>query len=228
MLLWNMYYMQDPLRMSLEQIVYFHDYSTTIIVMVTLVVGYSIVFVLRGKGYPSRIIADHLVERTWTILPTTALILLAYPPIYLLYSIDENRVDFVCTSKAIGHQRYWSHSIDRIINHDTDSHIKADRVIRLMEVDNRAVVPSQEHVRASITSNDVLHSWAPPPLGLKIDAVPGRLNQFAFSVIINAAVHGQRPETRGVNHSFIPTASESLDVIDINYQLSSNSFNFPS
>ena len=93
----------------------------------------------------------------------------------------------------------------------------ADRAVRLIDVDNRVVVPSQENIRALVTSRDVLHSWALPSLGVKIDAVPGRLNQFVFIVMMNSLVHGQCSEICGVNHSFIPIVLESVGLIDLLY-----------
>jgi heme/copper-type cytochrome/quinol oxidase subunit 2 len=77
------------------------------------------------------------------------------------------------------------------------------------------VVPSQENIRALITSNDVLHSWSIPSLGIKMDAVPGRLNQFVFIVIFNSVIHGQCREICGVNHSFIPIVIESVILSDL-------------
>lgn len=214
---WDTLIIQDPLRITLEQIAYFHDYSIIIIIIVLIVVGYFILFVLIGRGYSPRIIADHLVERIWTISPIIVLIFSAYPPTYLLYLTDENRVDFVCTLKVIGHQWYWRYRIDNFFNYDVDSYTDTDSVVRLIDVDNRAVAPSQEYVRALIRSNDVLHSWALPSLGLKMDAVPGRLNQFIFIVITNAVAHGQCPEICGVNHSFTPTVLERVSLLDILY-----------
>ena len=82
-------------------------------------------------------------------------------------------------------------------------------------MDNRLVVPAQEHIRALITSADVLHSWALPSIGLKIDAVPGRLNQFVFIVMLNSVIHGQCSEICGVNHSFIPIVIESVRLKDL-------------
>ena len=179
------------------------------------VVTYFIVFALVRKTYSSSIIADHIVERVWTILPIVVLIFLVYPSIYLLYLIDESRVEFLCTLKVIGHQWYWSYKIDGLFNLELDSYIDSERVVRLIDVDNRIVVPSQENIRALITSNDVLHSWAIPCLGLKIDAIPGRLNQFVFIVIFNSVIHGQCREICGVNHSFIPIVIESVILKDL-------------
>ena len=217
MIFWGQYGLQNALRITIEQIVYFHDYLIIVIIVIIGVVGYFLGFVLFSKLYSSRIVADHVVERVWTILPIIVLIFLVYPSIYLLYLVDETRVEFLCTLKVIGHQWYWSYKIDGLFSLDIDSYIDRDRVIRLIDVDNRVIVPVQEHIRALITSRDVLHSWALPSLGVKIDAVPGRLNQFVFIVILNSIVHGQCREICGVNHSFIPIVLEAVVLQDLLY-----------
>jgi len=220
MIFWGILSLQDPLRITGEQILYFHDYLIIVIAIILCVVGYFLGFVLLRKSYSTRIVADHLVERVWTILPIVVLIFLVYPSIYLLYLIDERRVDFLCTLKVVGHQWYWSYKIDGLVSLDIDSYIDRDRAVRLIDVDNRVVVPAQEHIRALITSADVIHSWALPSLGVKIDAVPGRLNQFVFIVIINSVVHGQCREICGVNHSFIPIVLEAVRLSDLLYWIS--------
>lgn len=207
--------MQDALSLTREQIVYFHDYLILVIRIILSVVGYFLLFVLFTRTYSSSIVADHLVERVWTILPIIVLIFLVYPSIYLLYLIDERRVEFLCTLKVIGHQWYWSYKIDGLVSLDIDSYIDRDSVVRLIDVDNRVVIPAQEQIRALITSADVLHSWALPSLGLKIDAVPGRLNQFVFSVMVHSIVHGQCREICGVNHSFMPIVLEAVRLKDL-------------
>jgi cytochrome c oxidase subunit 2 len=217
MIFWGIYSLQDALRVTIEQIVYFHDYLIIVILLIICIVGYFIGFVLFTKTYSASIVADHLVERVWTILPIVVLVFLVYPSIYLLYLIDEGRVEFLCTLKVIGHQWYWSYKIDGLLLLEVDSYIDSERVVRLIDVDNRVVVPSQEHIRALITSRDVLHSWALPSLGVKIDAVPGRLNQFVFIIIINSVVHGQCREICGVNHSFIPIVLEAVRLADLLY-----------
>lgn len=179
-------------------------------ITVTAVVGYLITFAPPGKGYPPRTTADHPAERIRTTLPIIVLTFLAYPPTHPPYLIDENSADSVRTLKVAGHQRYWSHRIDNLFYYEIDPHINNDRLARLIDVDNRATAPSQEYIRASITPNDALHSWAPPSSGLKIDATPGRPNQFIFMVTTDAVIHGQRSETRGANHSFIPIAPERI------------------
>ena len=217
MIFWGIYSLQDALSVTMEQIIYFHDYLIIIIIIIIRVVGYFLGFVLFTKTYSSRVVADHLVERVWTILPIVVLIFLVYPSIYLLYLIDERRVEFLCTLKVIGHQWYWSYKIDGLLNLEIDSYIDVDRCVRLIDVDNRVVVPVQEHIRALITSSDVLHAWALPALGVKIDAIPGRLNQFVFMVILPSVIHGQCREICGINHSFIPIVLEAVNLIDLLY-----------
>ena len=215
MIFWGIYGIQDVLRVTREQLMYFHDYLIIVITLILCGVGYFLGFVLFTKRYSTRIVADHLVERVWTILPIVVLVFLVYPSIYLLYLIDERRVEFLCTLKVIGHQWYWSYKIDGLINLEIDSYIDRDRCVRLIDVDNRVIVPAQEHIRALITSRDVLHSWALPSLGVKIDAIPGRLNQFVFMVMINSIIHGQCREICGVNHSFIPIVLEAVNLFDL-------------
>ena len=220
MIFWGIYSFQDALRVTIEQIVYFHDYLIIVILIIIAVVGYFIGFVLFTKTFSSRIVADHLVERVWTILPIIVLVFLVYPSIYLLYLIDERRVEFLCTLKVIGHQWYWRYKIDGLFNLEIDSYIDADSAVRLIDVDNRVIVPAQENIRALITSTDVLHSWALPSLGVKIDAIPGRLNQFVFMVMLNSVIHGQCSEICGVNHSFMPIVIEAVALKDLLYWLS--------
>ncbi len=220
MIFWGRLSVQDALRLTREQIIYFHDYLIIVIRIILTVVGYFLFFVLTTKTYSSRIVADHLVERVWTILPIIVLIFLVYPSIYLLYLIDERRVEFLCTLKVIGHQWYWRYKIDGLYNLEIDSYIDNESRVRLLDVDNRVVIPACENIRALITSSDVLHSWALPALGLKIDAIPGRLNQFVFIIIINSIIHGQCREICGVNHSFIPIVLEAVDLKDLVYWIS--------
>jgi len=217
MIFWGIYSLQDALRVTIEQIVYFHDYLIIVILIIICVVAYALGFVLFRKVYSSRIVADHLVERIWTILPIVVLLFLVYPSIYLLYLIDETSVEFLCTLKVIGHQWYWRYKIDGILRLEIDSYINSERIVRLIDVDNRVVIPVQENIRALITSNDVLHSWALPSLGVKIDAVPGRLNQFVSIVIFTSVIHGQCREICGVNHSFIPIVLEAVHLEDLLY-----------
>ena len=135
---------------------------------------------------PEKIIHGTSIEIAWTVMPSLVLVAIAIPSFALLYSMDE-LVDPAVTIKAIGHQWYWSYEYSDYMSSDEqsiafDSYMVPDdeleaTQLRLLEVDNRVVVPLNTHLRFIITSADVLHSWAVPSLGIKCDAVPGRLNQ---------------------------------------------------
>jgi cytochrome c oxidase subunit 2 len=146
--------------------------------------------------------------------------LIAVPSFALLYSMDEV-IDPAITLKVVGHQWYWSYeysdhkrpsefgATEYVGNVSFDSYMVPDEELRvgelrLLEVDNDVVLPIDTHIRVLITSADVLHSWAVPALGVKMDAVPGRLNQVSLFIKRHGAYYGQCSELCGVNHGFMP------------------------
>ena len=156
------------------------------------------------------------LEILWTIFPGVVLFLIAVPSFYILYSVDDI-IDPSIFIKVIGHQWYWSYEFINIdsYNSDTvnltkynyDSYLKTDLEkgqLRLLEVDNPLFVPIWAHICFLVTSADVLHSWAVPSLGIKIDAVPGRLNQTQCYILKEGYYYGQCSELCGVNHGFMP------------------------
>jgi len=160
------------------------------------------------------------IERIWTYIPTIILLMIATPSFSLLYSIDELH-DPKITLKIIGHQWYWSYeysdyavnSIDESIMFDSYMITEDDLVIgalRLLEVDNRIVLPINTSIRLLITSSDVLHSWAVPALGVKMDACPGRLNQVSLFINRTGIYYGQCSELCGINHAFMPIVVEGV------------------
>ena len=169
------------------------------------------------------------IERIWTIIPTIILMFIAAPSFSLLYQIDNlHQPEF--TLKIIGHQWYWSYEFDTLRRGDFwpegdltpgflvfcsreivsfDSYMIAEDDLfigglRLLEVDNSVVVPIKTTLRLLITSADVLHSWAIPAFGVKMDACPGRLNQVALHINEPGLYFGQCSELCGVNHGFMP------------------------
>jgi cytochrome c oxidase subunit 2 len=159
------------------------------------------------------------MEIMWTILPSILLMFLAIPSFALLYSMDAGG-DPAITIKAIGHQWYWSYEYSDILCSDApaltfDSYMVPDEdlalgQLRLLDVDNRVVLPVKTNLRMMITSADVLHSWAVPSLGVKCDAVPGRLNQATIFVNRDGVFYGQCSELCGSNHAFMPIAVEAV------------------
>ena len=153
--------------------------------------------------------------------PSLILIIIAVPSFALLYSMDEI-VDPSITLKAIGHQWYWTYELSDYSENDENSIVFDSYMVpeddltlgqlRLLEVDNRVVLPIQTHVRVLVTAADVLHSWAVPSLGVKCDAVPGRLNQTSIFLQRPGVFYGQCSEICGVNHGFMPIVVEGVSL----------------
>ena len=164
-----------------------------------------------------------LIELIWTITPALVLICIAFPSFRLLYMLDEV-VTPIMTIKVVGHQWYWSYEYADFINEndesiDFDSYMVPESdlevgQLRLLEVDNKIVVPANAHIRLVVTSTDVIHDFAVPSLGLKIDAVPGRLNQTSFIALRPGVFRGQCSEICGVYHGFMPIAIEAVSIQD--------------
>lgn len=161
------------------------------------------------------------MEVIWTLVPAIILMFIALPSYILIYNMDE-LIDPKITLKVIGHQWYWSYEYSDVQkeNFSTegiafDSYmVPSDELapigaLRLLEVDNRVVLPIHTSIRLLITSSDVIHSWAVPSLGIKLDACPGRLNQIGLNINRISVFYGQCSEICGVNHSFMPIAVES-------------------
>ena len=164
-----------------------------------------------------------LIELIWTITPAFILIAIAFPSFRLLYLLDEV-ISPTITIKVVGHQWYWSYEYSDYVNDSGDS-IEFDSYMipesdlelgqfRLLDVDNRVIVPVDTHIRVIVTGADVIHSWAVPSLGVKIDAVPGRLNQTSFLAERTGVFYGQCSEICGVWHGFMPIAVEAVSVQD--------------
>lgn len=159
------------------------------------------------------IIESQPLELFWTIAPTFVLIFIGMPSIRLLYLLDEVYSPAI-TIKTIGHQWYWSYEYSDFINLEFDSYIinsnSNNQTFRLLDVDNRTTVPINSQIRVLISAADVLHSWTVPALGLKADAVPGRLNQANFNCNRPGLFYGQCSEICGANHRFIPICIERI------------------
>lgn len=165
-----------------------------------------------------------VIEIIWTVIPSLILIFIAIPSFALLYSMDEIILPGMII-KAIGHQWYWSYEYSNYenINKDIegkscnfDSYMLSEKdlevgQLRLLEVDNPTVLPANIHMRVYVTALDVLHSWAVPALGIKIDAVPGRLSQTALFIKREGVFYGQCSELCGVDHGFMPITIKSVD-----------------
>ena len=162
-----------------------------------------------------------LIELIWTITPAVILILIAFPSFKLLYLMDEVD-DFSMSVLAEGHQWYWSYQYPDFLNSDEelidfDSYLVPesdleDGALRMLEVDNRVILPELTHVRFIITSGDVIHSFSVNALGIKCDAYPGRLNQVSVFINRPGVFYGQCSEICGILHSSMPIVVESVNL----------------
>nr|ASY97539.1 cytochrome c oxidase subunit II [Scolopendra dehaani] len=213
---WNMISFQDSASPLMEQLIFFHDHTMVIIMLITILVLYMM-YSLLTSNLPNRFLYESQeIETVWTILPAITLIFIALPSLRLLYLIDEMSEPSL-TIKTIGHQWYWSYEYSDFINLEFDSYLTdqmnmPQNSMRLLDVDNRTVVPMNTQVRMIITAADVLHSWTVPSLGIKADAVPGRLNQMSFYINRPGLFFGQCSEICGANHSFMPITIESTNL----------------
>nr|ASY97952.1 cytochrome c oxidase subunit II [Gongylus gongylodes] len=205
--------LQDSASSMMEQLMYFHDHSMFIITMIITTVGFMILTLMLNKFIDRHVMDGQYLEIIWTILPTMVLIFIALPSLRILYLIDENSNPLL-TLKTIGHQWYWSYEYSDFKNIEFDSYMIPQNElntynIRLLEVDNRITLPINILTRILITSEDVIHSWTIPSMGMKADATPGRLNQVTFWFNRPGVFYGQCSEICGANHSFMPIVIES-------------------
>nr|YP_009024585.1 cytochrome c oxidase subunit II [Blarinella quadraticauda]YP_009563709.1 cytochrome c oxidase subunit II [Blarinella wardi]YP_009652263.1 cytochrome c oxidase subunit II [Blarinella cf. quadraticauda KIZ AL11069]QRG31100.1 cytochrome c oxidase subunit II [Pantherina griselda]AHM12905.1 cytochrome c oxidase subunit II [Blarinella quadraticauda]QAX27620.1 cytochrome c oxidase subunit II [Blarinella wardi]QDA22128.1 cytochrome c oxidase subunit II [Blarinella cf. quadraticauda KIZ AL11069]QD len=204
--------LQDATSPIMEELMSFHDHALMIVFLISSLVLYIISSMLTTKLTHTSTMDAQAVETIWTILPAIILILIALPSLRILYMMDEIN-NPTLTVKTVGHQWYWSYEYTDYDELNFDSYMIPTTDLkpgdlRLLEVDNRAVLPMEMTVRVLITSEDVLHSWAVPSLGLKTDAIPGRLNQTTLLATRPGLYYGQCSEICGSNHSFMPIVLE--------------------
>nr|YP_002735020.1 cytochrome c oxidase subunit II [Macroscytus gibbulus]ABZ02036.1 cytochrome c oxidase subunit II [Macroscytus gibbulus] len=209
---WNMMALQDANSPLMEQLTFFHDHTIMILIMITMMVSYMMMSLFNNKFINRYLLEGQMIEFVWTTLPAITLMFIALPSLRLLYMIDEINNPMM-TLKAIGHQWYWSYEYSDFHSVEFDSYMKPTSTMnseefRLLDVDNRTVLPMNTSIRVLVTAADVLHSWAVPAAGIKIDAVPGRLNQGAMNINRPGTMYGQCSEICGANHSFMPIVIE--------------------
>lgn len=204
MSIWGNIYFQNAVSPVMEQLIFFHDYSIIIMIMIILLVGYIIVNSCFNKNYNLGLFEGQELERIWTLLPGIFLLLIAFPSLRLLY-LMEDYDDYDLTIKRLGHQWYWTYEYSDLGAKFFDSYIRNNnRLFRLLNVDNCLVLPYNRRIRLITTSVDVIHSWTIPSVGVKVDAIPGRLNQLFLIFNRIGIFTGQCSEICGANHSFIP------------------------
>jgi cytochrome c oxidase subunit 1 len=226
---WQMNF-QDPATPVMEKIIDLHHDIQYFLIIIVVAVLWMLVrtvwFFNESNTQTIRFSFDHHtnLELIWTIIPTIILILIAIPSFALLYTIDELHYP-KATIKILGNQWYWSYEFsDYVLNGPEDS-IKIDSYmlleedlqkgqLRLLEVDERILVPENISVRLLVTSRDVIHSWTVPSLGVKLDACPGRISQVGMYIRRRGVYFGQCSELCGLNHAFMPIVLEAVSAFE--------------
>lgn len=213
---WSNFNLQNGASPLIEQIIFFHDHTLIILVIITILVGYLITNLLFNKYINRFLLEGQIIELIWTILPAITLIFIALPSLRLLYLLDELNNPLI-TLKSIGHQWYWRYEYSDFNNIEFDSYIIPSNELnrnnfRLLDVDNRIIIPINNQIRILVTATDVIHSWTIPSLGVKVDANPGRLNQTNFYINRPGLYYGQCSEICGANHRFMPIVIESISI----------------
>nr|UAT98029.1 cytochrome c oxidase subunit II [Ambulyx japonica] len=213
---WSNFNLQNSASPLMEQIIFFHDHTLVILIMITILVGYLMLNLFFNKYINRFLLEGQLIEMIWTILPAITLIFIALPSLRLLYLLDELNNPLI-TLKSIGHQWYWSYEYSDFHNIEFNSYMIPSNELsmnnfRLLDVDNRIILPMNNQIRIMVTATDVIHSWTIPSLGVKVDANPGRLNQTNFFINRPGIFYGQCSEICGANHSFMPIVIESISI----------------
>ena len=209
---------QEAATPLMEDITSFHDLLLWIIILISLFVLALLAYVMvkfnaNANPNPSRTTHNTAIEVMWTVVPVVILVVIAIPSFKLLYASDViPKVDM--TIKATGNQWYWTYEYPDHGKFSFDANMVPDDELklgqpRLLETDNRVVVPVDTTVRVQVTASDVLHAWSIPAFGVKVDGVPGRLNEIWFGPVKNEGVYyGQCSELCGIRHGFMPIAVE--------------------
>jgi cytochrome c oxidase subunit 2 len=202
--------LQQAASPVMENIISFHNLLLVIITVITLLVLALLIMVVvkfnaRANPVPSRTTHNTLIEVAWTLIPVLILVAIAVPSFRLLFlQLDIPKADL--TIKATGKQWYWSYAYPDNGKFEFDSLLARDKQPRLLGVDNEMVVPVNKVIRIQTTGADVIHSFAVPAFGIKIDSIPGRLNETWFKATKTGMFYGQCSELCGKDHAFMPIA----------------------
>ena len=210
---------QEPRSPSAERIFAFHDLllgiEVAIVIFVLVIMAYIIIkFNSKANPVPSKTSHNTLLEVIWTVVPILILVVIAVPSLKLLYFTDRT-YDPELTIKVTGNQWYWTYTYSDNNDIEFDSIIVPDDELqegqpRLLTVDNALVLPVDTNIRILLATNDVIHNFGLPALGLKLDTTPGRANETWVSINDEGTYYGMCSELCGVNHGFMPIQIEAV------------------
>ena len=216
---------QAPASPIMQELHNFHNFlflvTTAIVLFVTFLIAYvAFRFNAKSNPIPAKFTHNITIEVIWTVIPIIILIIIAIPSFRIL-KMAEHIPESDLTIKVVGSQWYWTYSYPDHEGVEFDSYMIEDKdlkpgQLRLLEVDNRIVVPEGKVIKFLITASDVIHSFAVPSLGIKTDAVPGRINETWTRIDKRGVYYGQCSELCGVKHGFMPIAIEVVSEEEFN------------
>nr|YP_009193030.1 cytochrome c oxidase subunit II [Lycodon flavozonatus]ALP86020.1 cytochrome c oxidase subunit II [Lycodon flavozonatus] len=206
--------LQEAMGPTMEEVIFLHDHVLLLTCLMTMVITmFTLTATTTALTHNDPTEEVEQLEAAWTVAPIMILILTALPSVRSLYLMEEVFNPYL-TIKATGHQWYWNYEYSDGVKTSFDSYMIQTKDLqngspRLLEVDHRMIMPAGLQTRIVVTAEDVLHSWTIPSLGVKVDAVPGRLNQLPLATSRVGVFYGQCSEICGANHSFMPIAMEA-------------------
>lgn len=212
MIFWGQLNFQEGVSVIIELLNYFHDFLMLVLILIITFVTYMLAYVSFSPYSDKYTIDSHFLETVWTVIPMFILLIIAFPSLYLLYLIEDISKPRL-TVKVVGHQWYWEYQYSNSwFNYSFDSYIVYENseipLFYNLDVDNRLVLPTISNILFLVTSADVIHAWTVPTLGIKCDAIPGRLNYLTTSTLYSGVYYGQCSEICGSNHRFMPIVLE--------------------
>nr|YP_010381633.1 cytochrome c oxidase subunit II [Symplana brevistrata]UDL72008.1 cytochrome c oxidase subunit 2 [Symplana brevistrata] len=211
---WMKFNLMNSASPIMEQLIMFHDHTMIIILFITISVMMMMSLLLTNKFSSRNILENQILESLWTMIPAIMLMFIALPSLKILYIMEE-LINPSITVKIMGHQWYWTYEYSDKKNIEIESYMlnkPKKNEFRLLEVSNRMILPFMTQTRLIVSSSDVIHSWTIQSLGVKMDAIPGRLNQSSIMLNKPGVFFGQCSEICGMNHSFMPISLESINM----------------
>nr|UZA61265.1 cytochrome c oxidase subunit 2 [Endeis sp. JZ-2022] len=208
---WNHLNLQNSATPSMEQLIFFHDHSLMILSAIIVFILYTMIVSMLNKNTNMNLYEGQEIETMWTLTPALILIVITMPSLRILYLMEEINSPFM-TIKTIGHQWYWTYEYSDFNNIEFDSFMTKSKNMRLLDTDTAMIVPMNTLIRVLTTSQDVIHAWTIPSMGIKMDSIPGRINQSNLTVTRPGIFMGQCSEICGANHSFMPIKMESVNI----------------
>ena len=205
--IWNKIFVQNRNSPLIEHLSFFHDHSIIILISMTIITFLIITSCLYYKNFNRFFLEIQTLELFWTSLPALILIFIAFPSLKTLYLIEEN-LNPLLSIKTMGLQWYWTYEYFNLSNSKFNSLLLNSNLTRLLNTSSNLIIPNLIPTRMLISSKDVIHSWTIPSLGVKRDAIPGRINQIFLIIKRPTILVGQCSEICGAGHRFIPILLE--------------------